>query len=332
MKTKPEEKTQIILSQLKDGQNLPLVIRPAVDSFNLTEWATNNREWIDQKLIQHGGILFRDCNVGNMQSFESFTSSISSGLENYTERSTPRSEVQGKVYTSTEYPADQYIPLHNEMSYAFSWPKKIWFYSIKVAESGGETPIADSREVLKKLDPAIVEKFARKKIMYVRNYMPGLDLPWEVVFQTKDKQVVEDYCHKTNMTWEWKADGSLKTVAIRDALAKHPITGELLWFNQAHLFHVTSLPNNVWEQLIIGLGEENLPRNTYYGDGTPIEPEVLMQIRNSFDEAAISFPWKEGDVLMLDNHLVAHGRAPFQGTRKVVVTMADLTNERNLGE
>jgi hypothetical protein len=86
---------------------------------------------------------------------------------------------------------------------------------------------------------------------------------------------------------------------------------------------VSSLPTHVQDSLLALVKEEDLPRNTYYGDGTPIEAETLVAIREAYNQATISFPWRQGDVLMLDNMLIAHGRAPFVGPRKVVVAMAD---------
>ncbi|WP_374050058.1 TauD/TfdA family dioxygenase [Paenibacillus larvae] len=66
-------------------------------------------------------------------------------------------------YTSTEYPANQYIPLHNEMSYTTNWPIKIWFYAVQTAKKGGETPLADSRKVYECIDPSIRKMFKEKK-------------------------------------------------------------------------------------------------------------------------------------------------------------------------
>ena len=52
-------------------------------------------------------------------------------------------------------------------------------------------------------------------------------------------------------------------------------------------------------------------------------PEALAAIRAAYEQEMVSFPWAEGDVLMLDNMLVAHGRRPYAGPRKVLVGMAE---------
>ena len=74
--------------------------------------------------------------------------------------------------------------------------------------------------------------------------------------------------------------------------------------------------------------EEDLPNNTYYGDGSPIEPSVLDEIRDAYLKETVVFPWLKGDLLMLDNMLVAHGRAPFTEPRKILVGMADPYSNR----
>ena len=74
--------------------------------------------------------------------------------------------------------------------------------------------------------------------------------------------------------------------------------------------------------------EEDLPRNVYYGDGSPIEDSVMDEIREVQDRAAVRFPWREGDLLMLDNMLAAHARSPYVGARKVVVALGEMMAPR----
>lgn len=299
----------------------PLVIKPNIKELNLINWAANNRDLIDNNLLQHGALLFRDFQFKQTE-FEPFINAIADNLLDYSYRSTPRTLVNGKIYTSTEYPPEQFIPLHNEMSYARNWASKIWFYCIQPATQGGETPIADSRQIFNKIPLQIREKFINKKVMYVRNYGGGLDLDWQNVFQTNNKTEVESYCRQSGIKFEWISENHLRTRQVCQAIATHPITKEIVWFNQAHLFHVSSLPVNIRKSLLSMMSEEDLPRNSFYGDGTPIEDSIIEEINHIYRQEMISFSWQVGDILMLDNMLFAHGRNPFVGSRKVLVGMA----------
>ena len=72
--------------------------------------------------------------------------------------------------------------------------------------------------------------------------------------------------------------------------------------------------------------ERQLPYQTYYGDGSDIEDSIVEMLRAAYRKEMVSFRWQQGDILMLDNMLVAHGRNPFTGPRKIVVGMAQPFN------
>ena len=158
--------------------------------------------------------------------------------------------------------------------------------------------------------------------MYVRNYGDGLGLPWQEVFQTRVRAEVEEHCRRAAIVCEWKDGDRLCTRQLRPAVRTHPKTGEWVWFNHALFFHVSSLDATT-QAAFAGLTADELPFNALFGDATPIDPSLMEEIREAYREATVSFPWQAGDVLMLDNMLVAHGREPFVGPRKVVVAMAD---------
>lgn len=308
---------------LEPGKLLPLIVEPSINGLNLATWAENNRPFIETNLLKHGGILFRNFPANGVSDFENFIKAVSGNLLEYSYRSTPRSHVSGNIYTSTEYPAEQSIPLHNEMAYSRNWPMKIGFYCVQPAQQGGETPIADSRKIFQRINPTIREKFIQKQVMYVRNYGNGLDLPWQNVFQTTEKSEVEKYCYNHDIEFEWYGQDCLKTRQTCQAVATHPKTGELVWFNQAHLFHVSNLNPSVREGLLVGFKEEELPRNSYYGDGSLIETSALDEIRGIYQQESITFTWQARDILLLDNMLTCHGRNPFLGSRKVLAGMSE---------
>jgi alpha-ketoglutarate-dependent taurine dioxygenase len=231
--------------------------------------------------------------------------------------------VSGKIYTSTEYPADQSIFLHNENSYQATFPLKIFFRCVTPAPEGGETPIADCRRIFRRIEPAVRERFIEKKWMYVRNFGHGFGLPWQTVFQTEDRGEVEAYCRSKGIEVEWRDGNRLRTRAVRPAVTHHPRTGEPVWFNHATFFHITTLEASLRDALLAEFKEEDLPTNTYYGDGSPIEADVLEQLRGLYREETVCFAWRQNDILMLDNLFSAHGRKPYAGPRKVLVGMAE---------
>lgn len=302
---------------------LPLLVQARDTGIGLHDALAELRLLSAQRLERCGGLLMRGFEVGGAERFRAFAAGFGHPLLNYEFGSTPRSNVTAGVYTSTEYPAHQHIPLHNEQAYTREWPMKIWFYCVQAAQEGGETPIADSREVYRRMPVAIRERFAERGLMYVRNFGNGLDVAWEQVFNTDDPRQVEAYCRQRGIDCQWKEDGELRTRERCQSVAQHPRTAEWVWFNQAHLFHVSNLPAEVRDSLLEVVDEEDLPRNVYYGDGRPIESGLLDEVRGVLAHTKVVFPWYSGDVLMLDNMLAAHAREPFSGPRKVVVAMAE---------
>jgi len=302
---------------------LPLVIRPAIDDVNLVRWAERNRNYIADRVSRHGAVLFRDFKVQDSNDFEQFVQAVSGDLMEYRERSSPRSQVSNRVYTSTDHPPDQSIFLHNEHSYAKTFPLKLFFGCLQRAEQGGNTPLADTRKILARISPDIKERFIEKKWMYVRNFGDGFGLPWQQVFQTTDKSAVEAYCRQTGVECEWKDRDRLRTRQVRPVIARHPITGEMVWFNHATFFHITTLAPQVRHELLAEFAEEDLPNNTYYGDGSPIEDSVMDELREAYEHETVNFEWQDGDIVVLDNMLTSHGRTPFTGSRKIVFAMAE---------
>lgn len=302
----------------------PLLVVPRLLGTDLVEWARRNGSWADATLVEHGALLFRGFGVGALDDFQRVIRTLYPVLLEYKERSTPRTRVGDNVYTSTEYPAHLDIVQHNENSYSSTWPRKIAFYCQHPATTGGETPLADSREVYARLSSGTREAFAGRGVTYVRNYRHGLDLSWEQAFQTDDPAVVEEYCRSRSIRCEWLDGGTrLRTRQTRPALARHPVTREWLWFNQAHLFHTSALDPSTRDALHAEYAEADLPRQTFFGDGTAIPRAMLDEIRDAYACSMRAFPWETGDVLLVDNMLISHGRRAFTGTRKVYVAMAE---------
>jgi alpha-ketoglutarate-dependent taurine dioxygenase len=305
------------------SNTIPLVLRPAVEGVDLFAWVTRNRKEMDGLLLKHGGLLFRNFGLRERDHFERFVAATQLEPMHYMEGATPRTDLGNRVYTSTEFPPEHRIALHNELSYILNWPMRICFFCLTSPEFGGETPIADVRRVYRRIRPEIRERFERTGWMLVRNFGGGFSLPWQRSFRTEDPREVERYCEQASIQCEWKGGGRLRTRQVRPAVRVHPVTLEHVWFNHVAFWHVSSLDPDTRQAFLAEFSEDDLPYNTYYGDGSPIETSVIDELRAAYDAETVMFPWERGDLLWMDNMLAAHGRSSFRGERKIVVSMGD---------
>ncbi|HET6377222.1 MAG TPA: TauD/TfdA family dioxygenase [Methylocella sp.] len=316
---RPEE--MAVYGKIDGCGKLPLVVEPKVDGLSLSVWAKEQPGYIEELVTQHGAVLMRGFAVTGVPDFEECVVHLCGGALKYQFRASPRTEVGRHVYTATDYPADQFIFPHNEHSYSPVCPTYLVFFSDIPAAEGGETPIGDNREITRLIDPEVKEKFRRLGVLYVRNYGAGFGLPWPVVFQTEDRLEVERYCSGLGIAYEWKSNGRLCTRQTGPALIRHPRTGEEIWFNHATFFHVTTLPAAIRDTLLSEFAEDDLPAQTYYGNGSPIEDDVLEHLRGIYLRALCQFRWRANDVLMVDNILTVHGRNAYRGVRRILVAM-----------
>ena len=307
-----------------DQEHSPVyVIEPGMKDVDLVTWAGLNKRLIENELYQQGAVLFRGFDVNSAKQFERFVAAVSDETMEYRERSSPRSQVGEKVYTSTDYPQDQKIFPHNEHSYSLTFPLKLFFYCDLPAQVGGETPLADTRRILRSIGAATKERFAQKRWMYVRNFGDGFGLSWQTVYQTNDKSVVERYCIDADIEFEWKDGDRLRTRQVRDAMLRHPRTGELTWFNHITFFHISTLEPNLRNAILTDFDECDYPNNTYYGDGSPIEPQVMDELREAYGRHLTSFAWQKGDIVLLDNMLTSHARSSYKGDRQILFAMSE---------
>ncbi|MEM7127276.1 MAG: TauD/TfdA family dioxygenase [Chloroflexota bacterium] len=319
---------------LDKAQNLPFVVESVVENDggakatieDLLKWYNENPDFLAEKLRIHGAVLWRGFGINSSPLLEQLVRSMSGELMDYVDGNSPRTKVQSGVYTSTEYPSEYFISLHNELSYSEKWPKWQFFCCATAPQEGGETPLADSRALLQNLSSATVEAFREKKVKYIRNLHGGRGMgpSWQKTFETEDPAVISNYCQEHNMEHEWLSNGSLRVSHVRPATIIHPETGEEVWFNQADQFHPSTHPKAVYDSLLmLYQGKaENLPQNATFGDGTAIEESMLDEIRTVTREQMVLLPWQEGDLVMVDNMLMSHGRMPFKGPRKVLVAMS----------
>jgi len=304
---------------------IPLVITPDGAGTDAVEWLNRNKEEFLRNLTFHGCALFRGFDTTTVTQFNRFVQCFDQTPLPYMFRSSPREELDKAIrhiYKSTSYPSERHINLHNESSYSRAWGMKIAFCCIRPADEGGETPLADSRKVLAHISPQLVEKFRRKGVKYRRNLLAGLGMPWQEVFQTDDKDEVERICRRNDIQFDFRGE-DLIIQWVKPAVYNHPLSGEATWFNHVLFFNRYSRYEELDLDPDTPLPEEYLSSDTFFGDGSEITYGEYLEIRTAYTANTISFPYRQGDIIFLDNMLMAHGRNPYTGQRVIATAIME---------
>lgn len=315
-------------------KTLPWLIQAECDSgpTALALWARRNRTQVDRWIHDAGVLLFRGFGVTSAGAFREVCAAVSPDLRSYVGGDSPRQGVADRVYTSTEYPAQLEVLLHNELSYAGWSPDRVFFGCLEPAGSGGETQIADGREIYRRIDPRVRRRFEERGLTYLQylwdgNGPPGTGKSWQQTFETTDRAAVARYLTDSGMEFEW-TDRGIRTVARHPAVVRHAVTGEKCWHNQADQWHrgmasvKDAVPGAEAGVKSGGAGTEDFGNHVTFADGREIDTADLYHIREVSRRCEVLFPWQEGDLMVIDNVLAMHGRKPFTGSRKVLVCMA----------
>lgn len=320
-------------------QKLPVVIEPVrpLSFEEFLDYLRENREALVQKSLTFGGLLFRGFPIVGPDGFNATIDALGFGKPlNYVGGDTPRDKVKGKVYTSTEAPPSLMIPLHNEMSFVKYYPRHIYFYCDTPAQEGGETIIADARSVYKGIDPTVKEYFVEQGLKYISNFYGKswvLDLvnryrrahkTWMDAFETESKTEVEKLCKANEFGHKWTKKDWLQVIYETPSVIAHPETGERVWFNQAHLYDYNRRLLGFWNWVgarLLYLRKDTVMHEIYYGNGAAIPKKNLYHVMDVLERETVRFPWQKGDVMVLDNILTMHGRAPFSGKRRILAAL-----------
>ena len=159
--------------------------------------------------------------------------------------------------------------------------------------------------------------------MLTRSYNDEIGASVAEAFGTEDRGAVESYCRANGIGFEWQRDGGLRTWQRRSAVVRHPVTGQRCWFNQIAFLNEWTIDPEVREYLVDMYGADGLPFNTRFGNGDPIGEDVVQLLNQVYEANTVREPWQAGDLMLVDNIRTAHSREAYEGSREILVGMAE---------
>lgn len=300
------------------GQDFPAVI---LGNGNLAAFLRTNKAAVDAALAGAGALLFRGFDVADAHAFDGAIGGYGDDGFTYEESlsNAVRVSVTPRVFTANEAPPETEIHLHHEMAQTPIYPSKLFFYCEIAPDEGGATPVCRSDWLLGQLegdDPALVARFADEGVRYT-NVMPANDdagsgqgRSWRSTLGVADQAEAEARLAELGYEWEWFDGATLRVTTPALAAIRTLPDGSKSFFNQLiAAFRGWSDSRNQAEKSLA------------FGNGEPITAKHMARAIELSEELTRDIAWQAGDVALIDNYTVMHGRRPFAGKRRVLASL-----------
>jgi alpha-ketoglutarate-dependent taurine dioxygenase len=326
-------------------------------TYTIADWYTENKEWFETNLVKYGGILLRNFPLYDIYAFDEVISRFhrsSRGTGIYL-GTAPRQKMSGTRFVSTasDIPSLITIPTHIELSFTPNPPQRLYFYSDKTNNPpGGQTTYSDFKGVWKDLSKKTKDTLLSRGMTIERRYHNGnqmhpIDImvtkSWQEMFKTDDKFIANELAFAQDFTPIWDENDNLMLKHEQLIIRNHTITEQPYWATHFNVLHAETyeIPYAWSAQLFnsktslmlsyffvclytIRIKLLGLPygHNMVWTDTeTSVENSIAMEIRRTIMKNTWIFDWKENDMMILDNHRIAHGRSPWfdMSERKVYV-------------
>ncbi|WP_218080107.1 TauD/TfdA family dioxygenase [Anthocerotibacter panamensis] len=277
-----------------------------------TDISTLNRDEVIALFCRYHLLLFRGFAV-DRNGFKAFSDQFGGDFMAYVGGSHNQREAVNKdktLMTVTGRRLKFGIPLHGEMYYLKHKPTLLWFYCATPALQNGETTVCDGAQIYQALSPTTQMLFQTKRIKYTRHYADGV---WQEVYQTDNLEEVAQACQANDIQLTvHSADRSVTSEYVCWATVRDP-DGQEIFINN----------------ILPVIGGEYLQGKkdsiVRFEDDTKIPDAVLYELKAVADQLALPIAWQRGDLVMVDNTRLLHGRRPFNDDQRDIYVRLSYT-------
>lgn len=248
-----------------------------------------NREEIISLFKSSGLLLFRGFET-SVDTFTEFTNSLSANFMDYAGGAFNRRVINEDATLLSVNDFKDEIKLHGEMYYQQNIPLLLWFFCAHPALKNGETTVCDGRQFFNELSSSTKELFSKKKLKYVGHFNKK---DWQKRYKTDDLSVVKQICISNNTQIQINEDESIDLQYICPAIHKSRCGKYQVFINSL-------LP-----------AKHIAPRSVFFDDNSEIPDDFISELNKIADKITTEISWQKGDILMVDNTRIMHGRRAF---------------------
>lgn len=277
------------------------IVSPAVPEARNSEISDDDLAEVKGLYAESGFVLFRGFGF-DVDTFGPLVQSLSSEIVRHPNML--RQSVKDDRSILLVDPNETAIPAHSELTYTPLRPEMQWFLCVKSAASGGETTVYDGHAILEAMKPATRKTFIEKRLKW-KMEQPIPPVIWQAQFGVRTADEAIDIFQKFDgFQFRFADDGTLTFEYVTPAIVTSKYNGRLAFANN---------------YLVGGISLE-------FEDGTAIPSDYRWEILEVSERYAMPIPWESGDVAMIDNNRVMHGRRKFKDTTRKIAAMVSNAN------
>ena len=262
-----------------------------IDNINISNL---DREEIINLFKYYGVLLFRGFE-NSVDTFTEFTKSLSKDFRDYTGGVLNRRVINGDATVLSVNDFNEEIKLHGEMYYQPDIPLMVWFFCAHPAEQDGETILCDGRQFFNELSSPLKKIFINKKLKYLGHLNKEA---WQKRYKTDDLAVVVQTCKRKNLLMQINEDESIDLQYICPAI-------HLSRCGKYQTFINSLLP-----------AKHRYKNRLCFDDDSEITDDIVSELHEIAEKITTEISWKKGDILMVDNTRIMHGRRAFSDNQR----------------
>jgi alpha-ketoglutarate-dependent taurine dioxygenase len=284
------------------------------------DWARKHAVELITQAAEYGAVFFRGFPLVTPDDFDAFVAAFELPCFSYETSlsNAVRVNYTPRVFSANEAPPEVDINLHHEMAQTPIAPSMLFFFCDTAPEAGGASSLCRSDALwdeLSEQSPAFSRACQERGLKYTHSMpaeedpLSGMGRSWKSTFSVETRDAAETRMAELGYTWQWLKNDCLRATTPVLPAVRELDSGRRAFFNQL----IAAFTG--WKD-----SRNDPSRAITFGDGSPMDDEGARLAVALAEALSFDVPWRPGDVALIDNYVVMHGRRTFRGTRRVLAS------------